>query len=146
MASGWRPLTTANESGAESFFFLFLLLLSCLCYFMAVFRILHHIQTNCFMFSCWITLGTLFGMLAVAQFEGVSLFLVRITKKHILLVTLCMVFSIVMCLVCGYTNDVSCSIFSSLFQFVCLIIYCTPYSTSFLCLSWNTLTAPKAKE
>ena len=46
------------------------------------------------MFSCWITLGTLFGMLAVAQFEGVSLFLVRITKKHILLVTLCMVFSI----------------------------------------------------
>ncbi len=148
MASGWRPLTTANESfaffrilscsGAESFFFLFLLLLSCLCYFMAVFRILHHVvgteeessldpnkllyvqlldyPRNALWNACCCSIRRCqpFPCPYYKETYPLGYLMYGVFYRQEQFGDL----NIVMCLVCGYTNDVSCSIFSSLFQVI----------------------------
>ena len=120
-----------------------MLLMSVLSYFVGMIK---GVNPNPLLYSCWTLLGTLFGVGALSQLEGFSLFLVRIVKKQNLLITICLVSSGILCLVGGFNGNVSLCVSASLFQYACMIVLSVVYNGSILCLSINSTAVSKAKE
>ena len=116
-----------NESGQSNFLFYSFIGISLACYLISLTKLFRFVYENCLFYSCWITLGSAAGFMAIVQFEGSQSFFTRLFKKSTLPVILCLVISMVGCLFEGFQGHCYISVFYSMFQCLCLAILTSLY-------------------
>ncbi|KAK8827320.1 hypothetical protein WA556_000945, partial [Blastocystis sp. ATCC 50177/Nand II] len=132
-----------NETALDRCLFNAEVLVSCVSYAIAVLKYFPTVCRNPFVYSCWTTLGTATGIVALLQSEGFSVSRSPLLKQFACPLLLCAFLSMTLSMWSGYTNRCSLALLSSFSQCITLLISLSLYVPLPMCS--KSISVVKAK-